>query len=201
MKRIGFLSFGHWSDTRHSQARTAADSLLQAIDLAVAAEEPRGRRCLLPGPSLRAADGLAVSVAGRDRRQDVADRDRHRCDRHAVREPPLHGRGQPAPPTSSPAAGSSSASAGDPRSRSSTAGATSGTRPVATTPRPTWRASTPRCCCPYWRARGSPSRTRGPCSPTRRDSSASSRTPRDCGSASGGVPRPTPPRSGRPSSA
>ncbi|MYV51624.1 LLM class flavin-dependent oxidoreductase [Streptomyces sp. SID3212] len=39
MKRIGFLSFGHWSDTRHSQVRTAADSLLQGIDLAVAAEE------------------------------------------------------------------------------------------------------------------------------------------------------------------
>ncbi|HEU5426004.1 MAG TPA: LLM class flavin-dependent oxidoreductase [Actinocrinis sp.] len=39
MKRIGFLSFGHWSDTPHSQTRTASDSLLQAVDLAVAAEE------------------------------------------------------------------------------------------------------------------------------------------------------------------
>ncbi|MEV4313856.1 LLM class flavin-dependent oxidoreductase [Actinocrispum sp. NPDC049592] len=39
MKRIGFLSFGHWSDTPHSQTRTGADALLQAIDLAVAAEE------------------------------------------------------------------------------------------------------------------------------------------------------------------
>jgi alkanesulfonate monooxygenase SsuD/methylene tetrahydromethanopterin reductase-like flavin-dependent oxidoreductase (luciferase family) len=39
MKNIGFLSFGHWSDTRHSQTRSAADALLQAIDLAVAAEE------------------------------------------------------------------------------------------------------------------------------------------------------------------
>ncbi|HEU5355255.1 MAG TPA: LLM class flavin-dependent oxidoreductase [Actinocrinis sp.] len=39
MKRIGFLSFGHWSDTPHSQTRTAADALLQAVDLAVAAEE------------------------------------------------------------------------------------------------------------------------------------------------------------------
>jgi alkanesulfonate monooxygenase SsuD/methylene tetrahydromethanopterin reductase-like flavin-dependent oxidoreductase (luciferase family) len=39
MKRIGFLSFGHWSDTRHSQTRTAADALLQSVDLAVAAEE------------------------------------------------------------------------------------------------------------------------------------------------------------------
>jgi alkanesulfonate monooxygenase SsuD/methylene tetrahydromethanopterin reductase-like flavin-dependent oxidoreductase (luciferase family) len=39
MKNIGFLSFGHWSDSPHSGTRTASDALLQAIDLAVAAEE------------------------------------------------------------------------------------------------------------------------------------------------------------------
>jgi len=39
VKNIGFLSFGHWSDGRGSQTRTAADALLQSIDLAVAAEE------------------------------------------------------------------------------------------------------------------------------------------------------------------
>ena len=39
MKKIGFLSFGHWSNTPHSQTRTASDTLLQSIDLAVAAEE------------------------------------------------------------------------------------------------------------------------------------------------------------------
>src|SRR5580692_6801206 len=39
MKKIGFLSFGHWSNTAHSQTRTAADVLLQSIELAVAAEE------------------------------------------------------------------------------------------------------------------------------------------------------------------
>ena len=38
MKRIGFLSFGHWSPSPHSQTRTAADALLQSIELAVAAE-------------------------------------------------------------------------------------------------------------------------------------------------------------------
>jgi len=37
--KIGYLSFGHWSNSPHSQARTGADTLLQAIDLAVAAEE------------------------------------------------------------------------------------------------------------------------------------------------------------------
>ena len=39
MKHIGFLSFGHWSATPHSQVRSASDALLQSIELAVAAEE------------------------------------------------------------------------------------------------------------------------------------------------------------------
>ena len=39
MKNIGFLSFGHWSDTPHSATRSASDVLLQSIDLAIAAEE------------------------------------------------------------------------------------------------------------------------------------------------------------------
>lgn len=39
MKNIGFLSFGHWTPSPHSQTRSAADVLLQSIDLAVAAEE------------------------------------------------------------------------------------------------------------------------------------------------------------------
>ena len=39
MKKIGFLSFGHWADRQGYQARTASDTLLQSIDLAVAAEE------------------------------------------------------------------------------------------------------------------------------------------------------------------
>ncbi|KQV70359.1 LLM class flavin-dependent oxidoreductase [Rhizobium sp. Root1220] len=39
MKKIGFLSFGHWSPSPQSQTRSAGDALLQSIDLAVAAEE------------------------------------------------------------------------------------------------------------------------------------------------------------------
>ena len=39
MKKIGFLSFGHWTPSPHSQTRTAGDALLQSLDLAVAAEE------------------------------------------------------------------------------------------------------------------------------------------------------------------
>ncbi|KQV04966.1 LLM class flavin-dependent oxidoreductase [Leifsonia sp. Root112D2] len=38
-KRIGFLSFGHWQAIPGSQVRSAADALLQTIELAVAAEE------------------------------------------------------------------------------------------------------------------------------------------------------------------
>ncbi|HEX4246290.1 MAG TPA: LLM class flavin-dependent oxidoreductase [Pseudonocardia sp.] len=39
MKKIGFLSFGHWSASSHSRVRSGADALLQSIELAVAAEE------------------------------------------------------------------------------------------------------------------------------------------------------------------
>jgi alkanesulfonate monooxygenase SsuD/methylene tetrahydromethanopterin reductase-like flavin-dependent oxidoreductase (luciferase family) len=38
MKKIGFLSFGHWTPSPQSSARSAADALLQSIDLAVEAE-------------------------------------------------------------------------------------------------------------------------------------------------------------------
>ncbi len=37
MKKIGFLSFGHWSNAPYSATRSASDVLLQSIDLAVAA--------------------------------------------------------------------------------------------------------------------------------------------------------------------
>jgi alkanesulfonate monooxygenase SsuD/methylene tetrahydromethanopterin reductase-like flavin-dependent oxidoreductase (luciferase family) len=39
VKKVGFLSFGHWSAAPGSQVRSASDSLLQSIELAVAAEE------------------------------------------------------------------------------------------------------------------------------------------------------------------
>lgn len=39
MKKIGFLSFGHWTPSASSQTRSAGDALLQSIDLAVAAEQ------------------------------------------------------------------------------------------------------------------------------------------------------------------
>ena len=38
MKKIAFLSFGHWTASPQSQTQSAADTLLQSIDLAVEAE-------------------------------------------------------------------------------------------------------------------------------------------------------------------
>ncbi|MFL6024702.1 MAG: LLM class flavin-dependent oxidoreductase [Marmoricola sp.] len=42
MKKIGFLSFGHWSATPQSRTRSAADVLTQSIELAEAVEELGG---------------------------------------------------------------------------------------------------------------------------------------------------------------
>jgi len=38
MKKIGFLSFGHWTSSPQSSTQSAADVLLQSIDLAIEAE-------------------------------------------------------------------------------------------------------------------------------------------------------------------
>ncbi|MGU7773513.1 LLM class flavin-dependent oxidoreductase [Burkholderia sp. MR1-5-21] len=38
MKNIGFLSFGHWAPSPHSQTRSASDAMQQSIELAVSAE-------------------------------------------------------------------------------------------------------------------------------------------------------------------
>ena len=38
MKKIGFLSFGHWTPSPQSRTKSAADALLQSIDLAIEAE-------------------------------------------------------------------------------------------------------------------------------------------------------------------
>jgi alkanesulfonate monooxygenase SsuD/methylene tetrahydromethanopterin reductase-like flavin-dependent oxidoreductase (luciferase family) len=39
VKKIGFLSFGHWSETPASQVRSASDALVQSLELSVVAEE------------------------------------------------------------------------------------------------------------------------------------------------------------------
>ncbi len=55
MKKIGFLSFGHWANHPAYKTRTAGDTLLQSIDLAVAAEEMQ-----LPGADLSGRDGHGI---------------------------------------------------------------------------------------------------------------------------------------------
>ena len=92
MKTIGFLSFGHWTPSPYSEVRTAADALLQSIELAVAAEELGARRRLFPRAPLRTSARLAVPAARGGRRADEEDRDRNRGHRHALREPDVHGR-------------------------------------------------------------------------------------------------------------
>ena len=42
MKKIGFLSFGHWSTAPYSQVRSGADALIQSIELAEAVEDLGG---------------------------------------------------------------------------------------------------------------------------------------------------------------
>src|ERR1700729_3870758 len=65
MKKIGFLSFGHWTPSSQSRTRSAADTLLQSIELAVAAEQlgadgaffrvhPSARQLASPFPLLAA---------------------------------------------------------------------------------------------------------------------------------------------------
>ena len=39
VKKIGFLSFGHWSASPHSQVRSGSDALIQSIELAEAVED------------------------------------------------------------------------------------------------------------------------------------------------------------------
>ena len=60
MKKIGFLSFGHWTPSPHSQTRSASDALLQSIDLAVEAERlgMDGLRHNIPVETLAAQRGV-----------------------------------------------------------------------------------------------------------------------------------------------
>ena len=68
MKKIGFLSFGHWSDSPHSQTRSAADVLGDARRRAADRSWDASSRVLstAPWPDADAVvDGLvAVLAAG-----------------------------------------------------------------------------------------------------------------------------------------
>ena len=128
VKRIGFLSFGHWSDSPYSQVRSASDALLPVDRAGGGRRGARRRRRLLPRPPLRPPAGspfpLLAAVGARTSRIEIGT---------AVidmrYENPFYMAEDAGAADSSPAAGSSSASAAARRSRSSTAAATSATRP------------------------------------------------------------------------
>ena len=94
VKKIGFLSFGHWSESPYSQVRTASDALLQSIELAVAAEELGADGAYFRVHHFARQLASPFPLLAADRRAHEADRDRHGRHRHALREPAVHGRGR-----------------------------------------------------------------------------------------------------------
>jgi len=62
MKKIGFLSFGHWAPSPQSETQSASDALLQSIDLAVEAER-LGMDGAFPRSSLRTAISVTVPTS------------------------------------------------------------------------------------------------------------------------------------------
>ena len=82
MKKIGFLSFGHWTPSPQSQTRSASDAMLQSIELGVAAEEVGADGALWVHHFARQLSLL--SAARRHRSENKPDRDRDWRDRHAL---------------------------------------------------------------------------------------------------------------------
>ena len=200
-KKIGFLSFGHWTPSPQSQTRSASDALLQSIDLAVAAEELGADGAYFRVHHFARQLALAVPAAGGGRRQDQPHRDRHGGHRHALREPALHGRGcrrRRPHRRRAPAARHQPrlARAGDRRL------ALLRLRP-ARGPDRRRHGPAPRRGLPRRAARQGlrPAQSAADVPQPARPAARSSRIRRACASASGGVPPPTPPRNGRPSSA
>lgn len=74
VKQMGFLSYGHYQDVPGSLTPTAGDGLLQAIDLAVAAEEVGADGAFVRvhhfAPQ-QASPPLLAAVAARTKRIDL----------------------------------------------------------------------------------------------------------------------------------
>jgi alkanesulfonate monooxygenase SsuD/methylene tetrahydromethanopterin reductase-like flavin-dependent oxidoreductase (luciferase family) len=196
MKRIGFLSFGHWSPSPQSQTRSASDALLQSIELAIAAEELGADGAYFRvhhfARQLGSPFPLLAAVGARTKRIEIGT---------AVidmrYENPLY--------MAEDAGAADLISGGRLQlgiSRGSPEQVIDGFRYFGYAP-PEGKSDADmardhakvfwRCCA----ARVLRSRTRGRCSRTRRGCCASSRIRRACGSESGGARRPTPRRNGR----
>src|SRR5664280_1970782 len=186
MKKIGFLSFGHWSASPYSQVRSASDALIQSIELAEAVEDLGADGAYFRvhhfAEQLGSPFPLLAAIGARTKRIEIGT---------AVidmrYENPCTWSRTLARPTSSPAVAFSSALAAARLSRSSKASATSATCHPRARPTPTWPASTRRSSSRPSRAPGSPSPTPLPCSRTRRDCYAPSRIRPVSATASGGV--------------
>ncbi len=196
MKKIGFLSFGHWTPSSQSQTRSAADALLQSVDLAVAAEalgadgayfrvHHFARQLASPFPLLAAVGAktsrIEIGTAVIDMRY----------------ENPLY---------MVEDAGAADLIAGGRLQLEISRGSPEqvidgwrylGYRSLKVKVTRTWvdgmRRSSSTCCV----ARASPSQTLGRCFPTRPDCCASNPIQKACVIGFGGAPVPTPPPSGR----
>ena len=84
MKKIGFLSFGHWTPSPQSQTRAASEALLQSIELAVALEELGADGAYFRVHHFARQLSSPLPATRRHRSQDQPDRDRDRRDRHAL---------------------------------------------------------------------------------------------------------------------
>ena len=175
LKKIGFLSFGHWTDSYGSQVRSAADSLLQSIELAVAAEELGADGAYFRvhhfARQLGSPFPLLAAIGARTRTIEIGT---------AVidmrYENPLY---------MAEDAGAADIIAGGRLqlgiSRGSPEQVIDGWRHFGYAPadgrerRATWRGVTPRCSSTSSKARGSRSPTRGRCFPIRPGCCASSR--------------------------
>ena len=131
MKKIGFLSFGHWNDSYGSRVRSASDALIQSIELAVAAEELGADGAYFRvhhfARQLGSPFPLLAAVGARTRRIEIGT---------AVidmrYENPLY-------------MAEDAGAAGARRNRSSMAGAISVTPRRRARPTPTWRVAMRKC--------------------------------------------------------
>ena len=195
VKKIGFLSFGHWTPSEHSLVRTASDALLQSIELAVAAEEVGAdgayfrvhhfaRQLASPFPLLAAIGArtsrIEIGTAVIDMRY----------------ENPLY--------MAEDAGAADLISGGRLQlgiSRGSPEQVIDGFRyfghvPAEGSTDADMARDHTKVFLDVLTGEGSRSPTRGRCSPTRPVCCGSSRTPRVCGTGSGGAPAPARPRSG-----
>lgn len=196
MKKIGFLSFGHWTPSRQSQTQTGAAALLQSIELAVEAERLGidgayfrvhhfARQLASPFP-------LLAAVAARTRKIEIGTAviDMRYENPHYMAED----------------AGAADLIAGGRLqlgiSRGSPEQVIDGWRYFGHNPAhgETWAGGTLKNSLSCWAVRALLSQTHARCFPIRRGCCVSSLTPKGCGIVFGGVRLQMRPLSGRPDS-